>query len=547
MAALIYLRLHLLKNGLLSLVSSPKRLIVTLFFLLWVGASFASVAMTRFMGPHGAVPVPALPVDQVRLGLIVLLIVFTLGSIERGFEGAVFSFPAADYDFLFPTPIPRRLIVAFRVGLDALVMLADVGIVVVFLTPLAMGLVMREASVGRMVLVWIAAGLYMLFAVNLARIIELLLTNVQAILGISKGVVRVAVWVFGVALLWGGGYVVFGEESGPAAVMAVLSHPPYSYLLTPLLAVAAFVTGEGHPLLASPVASMSLLLLLAAVCTVGVCVLDRDVAEATLEHSARVARMRAAARSQDIERMTGESLREGSSNHRSLILRWREPSLALPYKLIAETLHGNRWQWGAWLLVMVGLAFLARLLSGDELLLRSLPGPAAAYVLLLSSSFQGLRFRSELTHITLLRTFPIAASRQLLGLTAPRALLHSALLLAGMLCFWLGHPLRGVHLSVAVACCLPLGSITSGLVGAVVSCIFPNSTDPGQRFLGGLLHTLGVGLALIPCLMLVAMGMAFALPGVLIGLLGNAGLLPVAFAIMFLGNWALGRFQPGED
>lgn len=116
-----------------------------------------------------------------------------------------------------------------------------------------------------------------------------------------------------------------------------------------------------------------------------------------------------------------------------------------------------------------------------------------------------------------------------------------------MLCFWLGHPLRGVHLSVAVACCLPLGSITSGLVGAVVSCIFPNSTDPGQRFLGGLLHTLGVGLALIPCLMLVAMGMAFALPGVLIGLLGNAGLLPVAFAIMFLGNWALGRFQPGED
>lgn len=547
MRALAYVRLMLIKNGLLWLVLSPKRLVVALFFLAWAGMGVFFLVIAAMTGQSASTLFRLASPEQVRLGVVVLLTLGTLGAIERGLEGAAFSFPPADFDFLFPTPISRRLVVASRVVIDGLVVTADVAFVLLFAGPALLRLTGREPSAADFAALWLAAAGYTLLSVNLGRMIELALAGSQMLLGASKGVLKGVVWTVGLCVL---GLAVAGalrSEHAADEVLQVLSRPPLSLVFVPMLSVAALVTGDPLPLPGGPWATVGFLSILAATSMGIVCLLDRDVVEATIEHSARVTRLRAAARSQDLEQMAAERFRETKSQQRSLVVDWHDPRLAQPYRVLAEASHGTRWRWLGWALVLVAPAIAAHLLPVGDEGLRLIPGPVVAYVLLLVSSFQSLRFRSELGRIALVRSLPIATWQQLLGVTLPRALFQALFLMGCLASFWLGRPSAGPDLSISVGLCLPLASVVTSLVGALGASVFPNASDPGQRFLGGLLHTLGVGLGLTPCGMLVAMGTTLGLPPLATAALGNLGLLPVAVLAMLLATLVIERYQPGEE
>jgi hypothetical protein len=546
MRALAYLRWRLFKNGLLWLVLSPQRLIVALFFVAWAALGVFFLLVAAVAGQSA----PALlhpSAEHVRLGVVVLLTLAALGAIERGLEGAVFSFPPADFDFLFPTPIPRRLVVASRVVLDGLVVTADVALVLLFAGPTLLRLAGREPSTKDLMALWFAATAYTVLAVNIGRIIELLLASGQLLLGASKGLLKGVVWGIAIGLL--GLAVVAGLRGGEMAggVLHVLSSPPLNLVFLPTLCVASVVTGDPLPFPGGPWAGVGLVATLALAAMGIVCLLDRDVVEATLEHSARVMRLREAARAQDLEQLAGERFREANPRQRSVLVGWHDPRLAQPYRVLAEMSHGSAWRWVGWALVLVAAGFAARVLPLSDEALRLIPGPAAAYLLLLVSSFQSLRFRSELGHVILLRSLPLATWQQVLGLTLPRALLQALFLMGCLASFWLGRPSVRPDLSLSVGLCLPLATVVTSLVGALVASLFPNASDLGQRFLGGLLHTLGVGLGLTPCGILVAVGTTLGLPALVTALLGNVGLLPVALVALWLATAALDRHQPGEE
>lgn len=548
MRALAYLQLHLLKNGLLSVFTNPKRLVLALFFAAWIGMSVLAGALGH-MSRGGSHPeIPAIPPGYMRLGVVALLVLLTLTAIERGLEGAVFSFAAPDYDFLFPTPIPRRLVVGVRLLVDTVTLGLWVGLFVLFVGAfLPVRLLSTEVSLRSGVLLWISGWLYAVFVINFARIAQLVAAGGQVIFSLSPALLRKIVLAAAILCLVGTAYLFTCATDYAETTANALSRPPLSLAFVPMLSVASFITGDPPPVAGSIIATLGTLFVLAGACLGVVCVLDRDVIEATIEHSARVSRLRAAAKAQDVERMAGERLRDDAKPQKSLVLAWRNPSLALVYKCLAEVMHGGGLRWVGWGLLMIAPGILAMLVRVPDATVRLAPGPLVAYILLLVSSFHSLRFRSELNHVALLRTLPIRASRQLLGLIVPRALAYSAFFIGGIVAFWVGHPISDAGMHLATAMCVPLAALTTLLVGAIAACVFPNSTDPAQRFLGGLLLTIGVGLALTPAIVLIAFGAIFSLPGPWLGLLGNLGLLPVAALCILIAGYLFARFQPGDE
>lgn len=548
MRALAYLRLQLLKNGVLSTITNPKRLVFAVFFVAWIAAVVFFNVVLRLRQGRVELPMPGFPADSMQLAAVAVLILLTVAAIERAFEGAIFTFAPADFDFLFPTPLSRRQIMASRLALDVGSTLLTIGVFVIFAFGcLPAGLLPIDTTLRGLLVIWLAGGLYTVFVVNFARIIELLVAGGQSVLNIAQGVTRVVLWVIAVGFLAAVACAVTSGAISPERLLAAISHPPLSILLLPILSLAALVTGQTLPLYDSLPATLVMLATLAAACSTVVCLLDRDVVEATIEHSMRVSRMKSAARTQNVERMMGEALRGRKPRDKSLVVNWRSPSLALAYKALAEASHATPIRWLGWLLVIAAPAPIARFLPTSDQHLPILLGPVMAYVLLLTSSFHSLRMRSEIAHVSLLRTLPLPPWRQLLGMVLPRALLQSAGLMLAVIALWVGRPSVDPTNYIGIILSLPPAVTAVFLLSATAACLFPDGADPIQRFLGGLVLTFGMGLVLAPCAILVAAGIVFELPGILIGALGNAGLLPVLVVVMIVANRAYTRFQPGED
>lgn len=544
MRALVYLRWRTLVNGLLGLLTSPKRMASGVFVIVWIVASLGFGVLSHSM--HGSSSAQMqVPAAYARLVVLIVILMLTLMVVQRGLEGTVFSFSGADYDFLFPTPVSRRLVIVARVLEDSLATLLWTGVV---LAGMRAVLPVEFSDLQAVASPWVqglAAGFYAVFVINTARAIQLSLSTGEVLLGAS-GIASKALWGVLLALLGGAAYVLV-QGAAAQTLMRDISHGPWAVALAPPLAVASLVTGEAPPVFGTVTVAVVSLAALALLASTAACLLDRDIIEGTLEHSAHIAGIRAAARAQDMERMAGARLRRTRAGSRSLAVGWRRPELAPVYKYLAETLHQSWPQLARWAVIMALPGVGARLahLSGTAPAL--LAGPAVAYLLLLVSSFQALRFRSELNHASLLRALPLSPVRQLLAGLVPRALVLAAGFALALGSFHLGYECPGAGAHAAVVLCLPLACLLSCLMGALTACVFPNSEDAGQRLLAGVLHMAALGIALAPAMALVALSSAVHAPVLAVAVVGNLGLLPG----VALSAWGTARlfadYEPGSE
>jgi len=547
MRALLYLRLRIIKNGMLSLVRNRKRLIFVIAFVAWMGLSLMGALVGRAVRPEQTPDMLLAAVPAVRLVALAILALLTLAAIERGLEGTIFTFAPPDYDFLFPTPIPRRLVVASRVLIDALSVFTIVGFMLMFFTAFTpASVVLKDTSPRGLALLWLAGGFYAVLVINLARIVELAVGGGEAILGLSRGFLRALIWIVGLGAVAAVASLVLSGMTDARTASDILGRPPVSLALLPMLAVVSFVTGDAPPILGSAGASLGLLGLAAVACAVGVCLLDRDVIEATIEHSTRMSRMRAAARSQDVERVLGAQIKPSDAARKSLQVSWRRPILALIYKSCAEMLHSGTSKLLVWALLAVVPGGIAHFLPQGGFIRYIVPA-VVAYLLVLLGSAYYMRFRSELNHIPMLRPLPIPAWQQVLALVLPRTALTSALLIVGIIAFWIGRPIPGTNLHLATAMAVPLALLNAHLLAVCTVCLFPHATEPSQRFFASMLLPVGIGIALTPAVMLILGGATFSAPGVVLGVLATVGLVPPAVLLTLAATALFSRYEPGDD
>ncbi len=123
MRPLIFLTVRTFVNGVRRAVSSPRRLIGLIFFVLyyvWIFRPFNPVGRNTFNPARAKWDFPALPVIEAVIfaGFCFLTLILAMGVFSyRG------GFKPADVDVLFPTPVSPRLVVIFRLVRDYLLTL----------------------------------------------------------------------------------------------------------------------------------------------------------------------------------------------------------------------------------------------------------------------------------------------------------------------------------------------------------------------------------------------------------------------------------------
>jgi hypothetical protein len=108
-----------LRNSVRTSLTDVRKLIPLLVFLFFIGTQVLSAVFMASVRP----PVPSEAAEAIhgRLDLIsgavfVALALIALAIIDYGFSGGFLTFPLADVDYLFPSPVPRRLVLAYRLA-----------------------------------------------------------------------------------------------------------------------------------------------------------------------------------------------------------------------------------------------------------------------------------------------------------------------------------------------------------------------------------------------------------------------------------------------
>jgi hypothetical protein len=119
MRAVLLLTAWQIKNALRSSLTDPRRLVpllgVVIVFAMQIvnGLVLAAFrppmpsAFARFLTEH---------VDLIGGGVFLLLLLMIVGLIDYGLSEGFLAFTLADVDYLFPAPIPRRAVLAYRLA-----------------------------------------------------------------------------------------------------------------------------------------------------------------------------------------------------------------------------------------------------------------------------------------------------------------------------------------------------------------------------------------------------------------------------------------------
>lgn len=279
-----------LKNSIRTLFTDPKKLLPALFFAivigfnLWVvafepperGGSISGVA--GFVMAHQA---------ESHAALFIALAAGALVTLGGGFTGKALIFSLSDVDYLFPSPIPRKVVLAYKLPAlwwrHAMSALALVYVAYIFIWKRLPG---GAPSAGESWLLFLGAALYLAFYSNIATAFEVAFGLGRAALAARVVQVALALMViWAVMVVWHGGLpglrllernAVFAVVFYPCRLMADLVLAPMTninpgYTVTQLgvlclgsVAAAVYVSGNFY--------------------------------EATLDTSERVARVRQAVR-----------------------------------------------------------------------------------------------------------------------------------------------------------------------------------------------------------------------------------------------------------
>ncbi|HLK15442.1 MAG TPA: putative ABC exporter domain-containing protein [Fimbriimonadaceae bacterium] len=119
------------RNSLRTLLSDPRKLIPAAIILLILSCSFLPLLIA---GNMPTAHKPVVPVDPTLLHAGIALVTVLIGAaiIDSGLGDNLLAFAMPDVDYLFPSPISRRVVMLYRLPAMTFAAIASCGIVVFF-------------------------------------------------------------------------------------------------------------------------------------------------------------------------------------------------------------------------------------------------------------------------------------------------------------------------------------------------------------------------------------------------------------------------------
>jgi Putative ABC exporter len=507
------------KNALRTTLTTPRKLIPALVFASVLGLQFMAFVLSHAFSSHPEPPPEAVAWMRERAPLVEAAIFLGLTLIgiallDSGFREGFLNFTLADIDLLFPAPVPRRVVLAYRLAArtgTAFLQWALVFVLLVWQNTRWLAPDGRPGAGAPVALV--ALFLYTGGCLNLAFALRLITAT-----GNPAAWRR---WLWGAAAALVTLVAIFYFQGGSEGAAAFARSRLLAVLLAPArLTAAAVVSAWGRGATAGVLAPLALFY------GAGLALLfsrNEPFYELTLAGSVRAARRLQAAREQNWQALF--ALRaEGHRGPR------RRPYALPPFGrgggalLWANLTAALKRPWANFALpVAAGLALppiVAALFRGGAAPLTAVG--AAAYLLFLYTSMALNLHRQAVSRLSLVKPLPIPDWQVAASEVGPRALLPAFFGAAAGLSLWVVMPSTRLVLisAVALVACLPVALTWLSAGAFILALWYPNAQDKVQQMLAGFIAMFFNGLSL-------------AVSAALFGLPVALGASPWAAAIVF--------------
>lgn len=285
MRAIALLSFWKLRNSLRNLFSDPRKLLPLLFFVLMMCFSVGSALFGISQGPSKSNSM--LSVANVHVAVTAILMALSVFCIDTGLGEGLLAFPMSDVDYLFPSPISRRTVLAYRLPALTFSILFFAGLSIYFIKmasnfgppPPATG---GPAPTGTIPFAIILCGAIWM---NLAMFLSVHLADRKGIRRIEGFVVLAVIVALGA----------IGWFRGMDAVGAILHSKPVQLLFLPTTLAADAVVASNTHQPTGPV--LGWLLLIYAFSLIPMFLSRSNWYEQSIVSSERISAMRVAAKS----------------------------------------------------------------------------------------------------------------------------------------------------------------------------------------------------------------------------------------------------------
>lgn len=533
-----------LRNAVRTTLTDYRKLIPLLAIVFFIATQVVSSLLL------GGSRAPQLPpgmektiveqIEAIRTGAFLILALISVGILDYGFTEGFMAFSMADVDYLFPSPVPRRLILAYRLAAKTLASVFQASFLFYFLVwRLVASIAPQRAGAGETV----TAFLGLLFCLGGYASLAFAL---KMIFGFGRlGTVRR--WTLGLfaAAVLGIGYIYW--QHGMAGLTSATQNRVVVALFYPCWLAGVGLTA---PLIEEP--SLSAVLQLAVFYVAATVLLfsrNENFYEASLEGSERQSRLLAAARDQNwsaIFAIQAEGKKRSPRRKPYAIPPFGRGGMALLWaNLAAAAKRPVANFWGP-LLGGIGIATLITVSTPPQVSALIVGGVTAYLLFILTMSSMGL-YRQSVGRQPLVRPLPFQPWEVVLADVLPRTLITALFVWGsgGVLLLFSPASHAGT-VGMLLTVCVPAAMLALNLVQFMLALWYPDIQDKLQQMLAGFISLfLTTGIISVMAASL-ALPLLLQLPPWLAAVLFLVPTLITAGLLLLWASHTYRRFQPKQ-
>lgn len=550
MKPLIYLELRQLANSIKNLARSPKRLIPAVIIGAWLISAVIQNLLIASGLSQPMMPsvhtLRALPVDAMWSGIFLLLSVTSGLVIYSALSEGLLVFAPSHIDFLFPTPINRRNVLAFKLLRDYVKYAVLAAIFFMALgSPLYGSL--RIPPYPTIILSWLGSFFLIVFVMNVTHTLNIVGTFGAHRLRFASRLVKFG--MLGIAGIIIAAAAVHFSRTGQAfpSFIAATRNGLATVLLSPIAWCTDLILAPITGVVYETWGELLWLFVLASGSTVVLLSRPENIYEPSLGISMRMARVRAAMRVGDVvtARIQAGGWRGRHTYLAPPIPPFGRGASALLWKNLVVRIRTLRWGVAMILVLPLGAAAAAALVNQTIILrLAPLAIPYCVWLLALTSQQE---MRGELRQANIVKAMPVSSFRIIAAEVFYHWLMILVVVLVAALSIWLFIPQTDPDmLSLTVVISLALGFTCVAAVSIPV-LLYPDSRDKMQEVITHLVSFVLASIVILPSLLVavafVLLRANLALTACVVVALNGA----LAWSALAIAGALFGRFDPTAD
>lgn len=550
MKPLIYLELRQLANSIKNLARSPKRLIPAVIIGAWLISAVIQNLLIASGLSQPMMPsvhtLRALPVDAMWSGIFLLLSVTSGLVIYSALSEGLLVFSPSHIDFLFPTPINRRNVLAFKLLRDYVKYAVLAAIFFMALgSPLYGSL--RIPPYPTIILSWLGSFFLIVFVMNVTHTLNIVGTFGAHRLRFASRLVKFG--MLGIAGIIIAAAAVHFSRTGQAfpSFIAATRNGLATVLLSPIAWCTDLILAPITGVVYETWGELLWLFVLASGSTVVLLSRPENIYEPSLGISMRMARVRAAMRVGDVvtARIQAGGWRGRHTYLAPPIPPFGRGASALLWKNLVVRIRTLRWGVAMILVLPLGAAAAAALVNQTIILrLAPLAIPYCVWLLALTSQQE---MRGELRQANIVKAMPVSSFRIIAAEVFYHWLMILVVVLVAALSIWLFISQTDPDmLSLTVVISLALGFTCVAAVSIPV-LLYPDSRDKMQEVITHLVSFVLASIVILPSLLVavafVLLRANLALTACVVVALNGA----LAWSALAIAGALFGRFDPTAD